>query len=117
MSEKGRSIALRIHDMLGAIGRIESVLAQTDFKGFCDNFLFSNSVIRDLEVIGEASRQIPSQITDRFPQIPWQDIRDMRNILIHEYFGVDHGIVWKTAREDLGDLKKALETLSREINQ
>lgn len=111
MSRKKTDWLFRIHDMLKSIAQIEQVVAQTDFNGFRDNFIFSNSVIRDLEIIGEAAKHIPEDIFLSYPQIPWQDMRDMRNVLIHEYFGVNLRVVWDTVSYDLPMLKVALTDL------
>lgn len=112
MSKQKTDWLFRIHDMLKSIMQIEQVVAQTDFDGFQNNFIFSNSVIRDLEIIGEAARHIPQDILFLYPQIPWQDIRDMRNVLIHEYFGVNLRVVWDTVNYDLPMLKIALTDLA-----
>lgn len=112
MSKQKTDWLFRIHDMLKSIMQIEQVVAQTDFDGFQNNFIFSNSVIRDLEIIGEAARHIPQDILFLYPQIPWLDIRDMRNVLIHEYFGVNLRVVWDTVNYDLPMLKIALTDLA-----
>ena len=57
--------------------------------------------MRNLEVIGEAARHVPEEVRQRFPELPWADMADMRNVLIHEYFGVDVPILWKTESNDL----------------
>lgn len=68
-------------------------------------------VTRRLEIIGEATKNIPEGFKKEHPEIPWQDIADMRNILIHQYFEVDYGIVWKTLTESIPPLKKQIQTL------
>jgi uncharacterized protein with HEPN domain len=65
-------------------------------------------VIRNIEIIGEASKNIPSSIQHNHPNIPWKEMSSMRNILIHEYFGVDTEIVWYTAKKQMPILKKRL---------
>ena len=70
-----------------------------------------DSVIRNLEIIGEAARSIPDDFKVQHPDIPWDEMIGMRNKVIHEYFGVDHEIVWKTVTDDLPTLKKMLEYL------
>jgi len=66
------------------------------------------AVIRALEVIGEAAKRIPQSIRDPYPQIPWSKIIGMRNLVIHEHFGVDLEVAWKTVREDLPPLRGAV---------
>lgn len=66
------------------------------------------ALIRVIEVIGEASKRVPKQITNQFEEIPWREIGGMRDKLIHDYFGVNLKVVWKTAKEDLPKLKSLL---------
>jgi hypothetical protein len=73
-----------------------------------------DAVVRNLVVIGEASRHIPEDVEQRHPGIPWDKMRGIRNVVAHEYFGVDAGILWETARHDLPPLRPLLERLLRE---
>ena len=76
------------------------------------------AVVRALEVIGEAAKRIPKDFRDRYPRIPWRGMTGMRDKVIHEYFGVDAAVVWRTVREDLPPLREsiaqALSTLKME---
>lgn len=63
------------------------------------------AVIRGIGVIGEATKNIPRTIRSRYPEIPWNDMAGMRDKLIHEYFGVDIDVLWKTVQQDLPKLK------------
>lgn len=114
MSGSSRSVRLRIHDMLTAISQIRHVVSKTSYDAFCKDFTLSNSVIRDFEIMGEACKHLPEKLTDKFPEISWQDIRDMRNILAHEYFGVNLKIVWEAARTELDALESALRKMNGE---
>jgi uncharacterized protein with HEPN domain len=71
------------------------------YDDFINNPILSRAVIRSLEIIGEASKKIPTEFKSRFPLVQWKDISGMRDRLIHHYFGVDHEIVWNTINEDL----------------
>ncbi len=66
--------------------------------------MVQDAVVRNLEIIGEASKNIPADVKEKFPHIPWRDINAMRNKLIHEYFRVD--AVWNVVQFELNDLKK-----------
>jgi len=66
------------------------------------------AVIRALEIIGEAAKQIPNEIKDQYSNIPWQDIVRMRDKLIHHYYGIDLEVIWNTLNEDLNSLEKAV---------
>ncbi|MBS3810135.1 MAG: DUF86 domain-containing protein [Desulfobacterales bacterium] len=83
------------------------------FEDFCQDRKTYTAVIREFEIIGEAVGKIPDAIRNDYKNIEWQDIKDFRNLLIHEYFGVDLEIVWKIIQEDLPDLLKAARELLR----
>lgn len=75
-----------------------------DFAAFLSDTRTQFAVIRALEIIGEAARHIPPAIQRIYPQVPWLDMQGMRNVLIHEYFGVDRQILWRTVQEDIPPL-------------
>ena len=93
-----------------AIMRIESYTAKGR-KIFLQETMVQDAVIRNLEVIGEAVRNLSPDFRHRHPKIPWRSITALRNVLIHEYFGVDLEIVWRVVRKRLPTLKRAVETL------
>ena len=66
------------------------------------------AVVRALEVVGEAAKRIPKDFRDRYPRIPWRGMTGMRDKVIHEYFGVDAAVVWRTVREDLPPLRESI---------
>lgn len=68
-----------------------------------------DAVIRNLEIIGEAAANVPQEIQDLYVDIPWYQMKGMRNILIHEYFGVDNDVLWNTIKKDLPILKEKLQ--------
>ena len=65
-------------------------------------------MIRNIEIVGEASSQLPLEIQEQYEDVPWGMMKGIRNILAHEYFGVDIEIIWKTVKEDLPNLKMRL---------
>ena len=73
-----------------------------------------SAVIREFEIIGEAVGKLEDRIKEDYPHIAWQDIKDFRNLLIHEYFGVDLEIVWNVIEDDLRPLYETIETISKE---
>ncbi|MBV6427935.1 MAG: hypothetical protein KIPDCIKN_02458 [Haliscomenobacter sp.] len=80
-----------------------------------DDPLVSRAVVRSLEIIGEASRQLSEPTKQALPEIPWRMISGMRNRLIHEYFGVDYDIVFSVVQDEIPALTKALEQYLKEI--
>lgn len=104
---------VRVEDMLEAIERVTRYVDGMTPADFVGSAITQDAVLRNLEVLGEASKRVPSFITAAHPEIPWSRIGDMRNILVHEYHSVDPEIVLDAARSDLpplvGPLKRILE--------
>ena len=71
-----------------------------------------DAVVRNFEIIGEAAKNLSRKTKSRLSDIPWEDITGMRNKMIHEYFGVDLEIIWKTIQEAVPDLKKAIKKVN-----
>jgi len=102
---------IRIRDILSAISKIEDYTNNFDYAGFKADTKTVDAVIRNLEVIGKAAKHIPKDIADMHQDIPWREMSDMRNLLSHEYFGVNEKLVWNTIKKDLPPLVSLLETL------
>ena len=99
-----RDWRLRVEDVLEAIQRISRYTEDMSFEEFRQDTRTVDAVVRNLEVIGEAARYISSAVEEQTPGIPWGRMRAMRNILTHEYFGVDLAIIWETVHHDLPPL-------------
>ena len=97
-----------VDDMQQAISDIESFTEGMKKEAFQRDRKTINAVVRSLEVLGEAARNIPEAIHQKYPAIPWKNIMGMRNKLIHEYFGIDISMVWETIRTDLVPLKSSI---------
>jgi uncharacterized protein with HEPN domain len=106
-----REWQFRIEDILQSLAGIASDINRLNYKDFLQDRKTRNSVARELEIIGEAARHIPPDIVARYPQIPWRLMRDMRNVIAHEYFGVDWQIIWETATNDLPFLVPFLQAI------
>lgn len=97
-----------------AIDSIESYLDSLTYEEFISNKMAVDAVVRELEIIGEASSNLSDEFRENHPDIQWRRMKDMRNFLIHEYFGVNTKVVWHTCKNDLPNLKLFIEeTLSQ----
>jgi uncharacterized protein with HEPN domain len=105
-----RNWKIRIQDILKAAEKIVAHTEALDQETFSADEWMIDAVLRNFTVIGEAARGIPDEIIAANPEIPWDEIRDMRNIIVHEYFGVDPSIIWKTITDDLPPLIQQLES-------
>lgn len=90
-----------LRDMVENAEKALSFVKGLDYDGFCEDDKALYAVIRALEIIGEAARQIPENVRENNPETPWREIAGMRNKLTHEYFGVNTKVVWRTVHEDL----------------
>jgi len=106
---KNDTIYLR--HILEAIEKIEHYLLNTTYNSFSANDMMIDAVVRELEIIGEASSKLSKEFKDNHPDVAFRDATDMRNFLIHEYFGVRKEIVWETCQEDLPKVKKLIDDL------
>ena len=106
-----RDWRLRVEDILGAIANIENYIAGLSVEEFRADQKTVDAVVRNLEVIGEATRHLIANQEGLPTDISWSDIAGMRNILIHEYFGVDLAIIWQTVTKDLPALQAQLHLL------
>lgn len=109
-----RDWRVRMQDILDAARKVVGHTGEMDFNAFARDEWSIDAVLRNLTVIGEAAGHIPDDVCAQHPEVPWRDMRDMRNIVVHEYFGVDLTMVWSTVREDLPALIPQLEEILQE---
>lgn len=95
-----------------AISQIELYIQGLDAEGFRQNRLVQDAVIRQFEIIGEASKNISSTVRSKHPEVPWKDLAGFRDKLIHHYFGVDIVSVWLSVTADLPVLKQQISNLT-----
>jgi uncharacterized protein with HEPN domain len=105
---------MRITDILECIAKIRRFTKGYSFDDFQGDEKTIDSVLRNLEIIGEAARHVPMEVQARYPELPWAEMLTMRNIVIHEYHGVNLSIIWQTVKEDLPSLVSPLKRILQE---
>lgn len=109
-----REYLLYLEDIYESMIKIGKYISDLEEQSFKRNFLVVDAVIRNFEIIGEASKNIPDLIKKKHPDIPWKKMYALRNIISHDYFGIDYDVIWKIASEQLPinlmDLEKVIYT-------
>lgn len=100
-----------LQDMLENAKRAIQFAAGMNYETFAKDDKTIYAVIRAVEIIGEAAVNIPEDVRSKYPDIPWRDIKGMRNKLVHQYFGVNMEVVWQTIHEDLPMIIGVLEKI------
>ena len=100
-----------LRDILEAIDKIERYTKNISFEDFSDNELIQDGVIRNLEIIGEAVKNLPDDIKKDYPEVDWRKIAGLRDILIHAYFGVDLEVIWDIVRNKVPELKEMVKKI------
>jgi uncharacterized protein with HEPN domain len=105
---KSRHYRQSLQDIIDATADIEKFMAGVNLERLTGDRKTLFAVAKALENIGEAVKQIPTAVRRKHPDVPWKDMAGMRDVLVHDYVGVDAAIVWKTVREDLPPLKHSI---------
>jgi uncharacterized protein with HEPN domain len=110
-----RDYSLFLKDILQSIADIESFIGNMDFAAFSSDKKTRGAVVREIEVIGEATKNVPKSIRDKHKELPWQDMAKMRDKISHFYFGINYEIVWKVVKERLPDIKSVVADILKEM--
>jgi uncharacterized protein with HEPN domain len=100
-----------IEHILDCIRKINEFSSGLTLKEFKTNEMAQDAIIRNIEIIGEASKRISVDTKQTYYKIPWKEIAGMRDKLIHDYLGVDVSVVWKTIKEDIPALEKSISEI------
>lgn len=113
---KGKDDGVYLHHMLDCIERIEQCVARGK-DTFMSDFTIHDTVIRNLEVIGEAAKSVSGETQAAHPEVPWSDAAKTRDKVIHRYFDVDLDVVWDIVENDLPDMKRQIEAILAELER
>jgi uncharacterized protein with HEPN domain len=104
---------LLLNDVLDAINRIESYVQEVSKDTFFEHLMMQDAVMHQIEIIGEASNRISDVFQEEHPELPWMQMRAIRNKIVHDYRGIELEIIWDTVTNNLPGLKTQVEHLLR----
>lgn len=109
-----RNLMLFIEDIKDSIKNIGDFSKGLDKEKFFKDILRQSAIIRQLEIIGEAVKNLPNSFKEKYPKIPWKEIAGFRDVLSHAYFGVSIDRVWNIVKIDLAELKREIDKINEE---
>ncbi len=101
MKPSERDFILYLEDIVLSMQRVQEYIIELDFQHFKWDYKTVDAVIRNFEIIGEASKNLPAFIKDKYTNVPWEEMYRLRNRISHEYFGIDYEIIWDIATMEL----------------
>jgi uncharacterized protein with HEPN domain len=110
-----RKFSLYLDDILTSMLRITEYIEGKDYKAFKQSYMVVDAVVRNFEIIGEATKNIPEEVQLKYPEIPWRKMIGLRNLISHEYFGIDYDLLWEIATvslpKNITDLQRIIDAL------
>ncbi len=100
-----------LEHILLCISKIYNYTKEVDKEGFMNDDMIQDAVIRNIEIIGEATKKISDNLKSTYFEIPWKEMAGMRDKLIHDYMGVDIDVIWQTIKTDLPELEQFLNSI------
>jgi len=111
-----RDYRLYLKDIIASMNSIEAFVEGMSLENFQADDKTASAVMRKLEIIGEAAKQVPLEIRQRYPYVPWKEMAGMRDRLIHAYFGVDYQLVWTTIKNRLPHAKQSILQIQEDMS-
>jgi len=112
-----RDHSFYLSDILKAFESIESFVEGQSFENFKKDDKTSSAVIRKFEIIGEAAKQVPENVKQEYPSVPWKEMAGMRDKLIHFYFGVNYELLWQTIRNRIPEIKPVIRQILQDLTK
>ena len=100
-----------LQDMILSMNRIAEYMGSKTYDEFRRNYLVVDAIVRNFEIIGEAAKNVPEEIKSSYPKVPWKKMIGLRNLISHEYFGLDYEMLWKVATESIPENKRDIENI------
>lgn len=111
-----RDYKLYLKDILSAMESVQMFVKGMSYEEFSDDDKTTSAVIKKFEIIGEATKQIPEAVKQKYPEIPWKEMAGMRDRLVHFYFGIDYKLVWESIKKRIPKVKPLINKILKELS-
>jgi uncharacterized protein with HEPN domain len=109
-----RDYRLFLEDIMECGARVQSYSANLDFDGFVSNRMAYDAILRNLELIGEAAKNVPPEVRARYPELDWRGIAGLRDVMAHEYYGLENETLWDIVQREVPPLVEQIKRILRE---